>query len=390
MFLVDFFASLMWGSFLIILFFYAGYFIVLYHFNKNSRLNNEALEGTYPTISLIVPIYNEEKIIAKKLRNIEELIYPSDRLEVIFVDGHSTDRTAEIVKEQVRTCQRSLRLIRQDKREGYTRAIIEGVLNSKGEMIAVTDAASYYYPDTLRQLVKHFANPEVGAVTGREIVLGRQGEMGPQLERSYRFFYDFMRKAETEMDSTPDSKGEILVVRSEICNRLLKTLTLSANASFDSCVPYQAKLMGYRTIYDEKAQYYEYAPASLKDRMTQQARRATVLIGAMFLYKGLLLNKKSGRFGLVIMPAHLVMNCVLPFIFILGLVSFVISTVINPLQVAIVWIIVVLALVASGKSRSFLVSFTQSQFALVMALFRLARRKDSLFIETISSTRNDI
>lgn len=387
MFLIDFFATLMWASFFSIFLFYVSYLALLVYFNKKSRSSKGALDDIYPIVSLVIPIYNEEKIIAKKLRNIEELTYPSDKLEVIFVDGHSTDRTPEIIMEQARTCQKSVKLIRQDKREGYTCAVSEGILNSKGEIIAATDAGSYYYPDTLRQLVKHFADPRIGAVTGREIVLGHEGEVGPQLEKSYRFFYDFMRSAETEMDSTPDSKGEILVVRREICDGLLATLKLSPNASFDSCVPYQAKLMGYRTIYDEKAQYYEYAPASIGDRMTQQVRRATVLIGAIFLFKGLLLSKKSGKFGLVIMPAHFVMNCVLPSVFVLGLVSLVVSTVVNPMQVAILWIVVILALAASKKSRSFLVSFIQSQFALVAALFRLAGRKKSLFIETISSTR---
>lgn len=390
MFLIDFFATLMWVSFLTVFFFYTSYLVILYHFNKNSRLNNKTLEYIYPTISLIVPVHNEEKIIAKKIQNIEELTYPRDKIEVTFVDGHSTDRTSEIIMDEAQKSQKSVRLIKQDRREGYTRAIIEGITSSKAEIVVTTDAASYHDPDAMRHLVKHFKDPKIGAVTGKEIVQGHKTELGPQLEKSYRFFYDFMRKAETEMDSTPDSKGEILAVRREICDGLVKTLKLSPNASFDSCVPYQAKLMGYRTIYDENAQYYEYAPASFSDRMTQQARRATVLIGAMLLYRGLFLKKKNGKFGLVIMPVHFIMNCVLPSIFILGLVSFAISTVLNPLGVAVLWIMLVLALVGSGKSRHFIVSFIQSQFALVLALFRLARRRDSLFIESIPSTRAQI
>ena len=381
------FIIITWVSFFSITLFYASYFVVLYFFNKKNQSTITELDFIYPTVSLIVPLYNEEKIIAKKIQNINELVYPSDKIEVILIDGNSTDKTAEIITDMSKTSQKSLALVKQTKRNGYTKAVIEGIKRSKGEIIIATDAASYHYSDTLLHLVKHFADKKIGAVTGREVVFGSAHDLGPQLEKSYRSFYDFMRKAETAMDSTPDSKGEILAVRKEICFALFKKLNLSPNASFDSCVPYQAKLMGYRTIYDEEAKYYEYAPSSISDRFTQQARRATVLIGAMVLYKNLLFNKNSGKFGLFILPVHFVMCCVLPSIFILGFVSLFISTLLNPLAVIVLWIIILSSLVAS-KSRYLLVSFTQSQFALVLALFRLARRRESLFINTIPSTRN--
>lgn len=382
---IDIVEILMWASFLIVFLFYACYMILLSYFNKRAGSHAKTLDYVYPTVSIVVPVYNEEKIIAKKIQNIEDLIYPNDKIEVVFVDGHSTDKTLEIIKDQARACRKLVKLIEQDKREGYTRGIIEGISNSRGEIILATDAASYYHQDAIKHLVKHFVDPGIGAVTGKEIVLGDGKELGPQLEKSYRFFYDFMRKAETEMDSTPDSKGEILAVRRDICNSLL--VNLSSNASFDSCVPYQAKLMGYRTIYDEQAKYYEYAPASFTDRMRQQIRRATVLIGAMFLFRGMFLSKKYGKFGLVILPAHFTMCCVMPSIFMFGVVSFAIMTVIDPMKIILLWAIVMVAVIVSRKSRSVLISFIQSQFALVAAIFRLATRRESLFIESIPSTR---
>ena len=374
-----------WASFLTIALFYAGYSILLYFFNTNSQSIKTKLDFIYPTVSLIVPIYNEEIIITKKIQNINELVYPSDKIEVILIDGNSTDKTAEIVTELSKTSQKTLNLVKQAKRNGYTKAVIDGILRSKGEIIIATDAASYHYPDALLHLVKHFADKKIGAVTGKEVVFG--SDLGPQLEKSYRSLYDFMRKAESAMDSTPDSKGEILAVRKEIGFALFPKLNLSPNASFDSCVPYQANLMGYRTIYDEEAKYYEYAPSSFSDRMTQQTRRATVLIGAMILFKNLLFNKNSGKFGLFILPIHFVMWCILPSIFILGFISLIISTLLNPLAIIVFWIITLLSLVAS-KSRYLLISFTQSQFALFLSLFSLARRKETLFINTIPSTRN--
>jgi cellulose synthase/poly-beta-1,6-N-acetylglucosamine synthase-like glycosyltransferase len=365
-----------------------GYFLVLYFFHYRVRNNKGSLNCfNFPTVSLIVPVYNEEKIIAKKLQNIEELNYPSDKIEVIFVNGHSTDRTSEIIKNQMQKCKKFIKLIEQDKREGYTRGIIEGIANSKGEIIVMTDAAAYHDSDALRHLVKHFENPLVGAVTGKEIVLSDERKLGAELEKSYRFFYDFMREAETALDSTPDSKGEILAVRRDICESLAAKLQLSTNASFDSCVPYQAKIMGYKTVYDPQAKYYEYAPASFRDRMKQQIRRATVLVGALIMFRKMFLKRKYGKFGMIVMPAHFVMLCLLPWVFLLGVCCLFILTPINPIRVIPLWIVAIGIVAVSRKSRVFMLSFIQSQIALVIAIFRLARRAESLLITTIPSTR---
>jgi len=369
--------------------FYLSYLGWLSRHYENRRPRNELGEYSYPSVSLIVPVYNEAQIIDKKLKNIEELIYPEGKFEAIFVDGCSTDETCNLIMDYSLKSKKSIRLIRSEKRNGYTQGMIEGISNSNNEIIVCTDAASYYYPDTIQQLVKRFSEPTIGAVSGREIVCGDKKELGPQLERSYRFFYDFMRTAETEIDSTPDSKGEILAVRRVICESLFEKLRLSPNASFDSCVPYQAKLMGFRSVYTREAKYYEHAPSSFSDRTTQQIRRATLLIGAMFLFKNVLLNRKCGRFGMQIFPVHFIMVCVLPSVFLSGIASLVVLTVLNPLSVLPFWIIV--ALVCLLKSnRVFMVGFIQSQFALFVALFRLARHdKQGLFITSIPSTRTE-
>lgn len=385
--LTNIFSLLAWVSFSIVFLFYGCYFIVLIYFYRRNSPSKKTEADVNPFVSIIVPVHNEEKVIVQKMQNIEELEYPNDRIEVIFVDGQSTDRTPQLITDQALRCRKSIRLIKQERRDGYTNAVIRGILDSQGEIVVAMDAASYHYPDALKRLVGHFAESEIGAVTGKEIVLGDSKQLGPQLEKSYRYLYDFMRKAETKMDLTADSKGEILAVRREICVSLIPRLRLSVNASFDSCVPYQAKLMGYRTIYDDLARYYEHAPASFNDRMKVQIRRATVLIAPLFMFKNMILNKKFGLFGMLIMPVHFIIDCLLPGLFMFGIASLVIATVLNPIGVIIIWGAAAVAIVASRKSRSILLSFIQSQFALFVALFRLAGRRKSLFIESVQSTR---
>jgi poly-beta-1,6-N-acetyl-D-glucosamine synthase len=385
--LATMFGTLMWASFLTVILFYGSYVAILSYYyrrsNKNSPLPTENKTSCFPTVSFLVPVYNEERIIAKKLQNIDEFAYPPEKLEIVFIDGCSTDKTADIIATYSMKNQKNVKLIKQNERKGYTVGVVEGIEGSTGEIVVATDAGSYHYPSAITQLVKHFCDPIIGAVTGKEIVQG-SNTVGPDMEKSYRAFYDFMRKAETEIDSTPDSKGEILAVRRSICESLIKVM--SSSSSFDSCVPYQAKLLGYRTIFDEQAKYYEYAPSSFNERMKVQARRATVLLGAMFLFKNAIFNKQLGKFGTVILPLHFVMYCILPYIFMIGAFSLGVTILMAPLD-ALLWVALCLALLIKKNIRSAFLSFIQSQFALISAIVRLTAKRDSLFIETIASTR---
>ena len=376
----------MLASFLINFLFYLSYFILLYFFFKKGGNDCESLEFHYPYVTLIVPTYNEEKTIFNKIKNIEELNYPKDKLEVIFVDGCSTDNTSNIINNYIKNCKKDIKLKTQKIREGYNAGVSEGINNSNGEIIILTDAGAYHYPDAIQHLVRHFKDDKIGAVTGKEIVFNtNKQDIGPKLESIYRNFYDFMRMAETKIDSTPDSKGEILVIRKDICLKVIQKIKSLPNASFDSCVPYQAKLDGYRTVFEPKAKYYEYAPATFHDRMIQQIRRATVLIGSMLLFKNMLFKKKFGAFGLIIMPAHFIMLILLPWLFLSGTFCLIVLSLLNPFWL-LLWL-VPLTVLFFQKSRLFLISFIQSQIALIIAILRVIMRRGSLFIETIPSTR---
>ena len=190
------------------------------------------------------------------------------------------------------------------------------------------------------------------------------------------------------MDSTPDSKGEILAVRRKICENLSQRIHLSPSASFDCCIPYQARLEGYRTVFEPQAVYYEYAPSSFMDRMRQQIRRAAILMGSLLLFRNMIMNKKYGKFGSIIVPVHFVMQVILPWLFVLGFISLLITTMLNPSSTIIFWgALLLMAILVSLKNRMLLLSFIQSQLALVIATLRVATRRNSVIIDTIPSTR---
>lgn len=369
----------------IVVSFYSAYFLVLKSYSNKSK-QIEWSEDFRPKISMIIPVYNEARIIRKKLQNIVSLKYPKENLEVIFVDGHSTDNTTEIIQSYIDKGHEYIKIIRQQERKGYNEGIFEGLACSSNDIVVLTDAASYYDSHALTHLVKNFKDPETGAVTGREVVINAKKGAG-ELESTYRSFYDFMRSAEAQMDSTPDLKGEISAARKDICLRTISKVRQSHNTSFDCTLPYQIRMEDRKVVYEDNAFYYEYSPETFKDRMIQQVRRGSILIAPLLLYKNMIFNGRYGKFGRVILPAHLIMLIVIPWIFLAGSISLIIATLVNPFMNVVIVAVLLIPVLVSRRTRIFCLSFVQSQIALLVSAVRVMTRRKSLVINTIFSTR---
>src|SRR4051812_45202191 len=127
-----------------------------------------------PTVSLIIPAYNEQDVIDAKLENALELDYPRDRLEILVTSDASTDATHEIVR---RYADRGVRLLVCD-RGGKVAAQDRAVRETTGEVVAFGDANVGWDSDALREIVKPFADRRGGVVCGH--VAPRQSAGGTQ------------------------------------------------------------------------------------------------------------------------------------------------------------------------------------------------------------------
>jgi cellulose synthase/poly-beta-1,6-N-acetylglucosamine synthase-like glycosyltransferase len=118
-----------------------------------------------PTVSLLIAARNEEKVIGTKLENTLALDYPPGKLQIVVMSDASTDRTDEIVRGYA---DRGVLLHAVPDGLGKPHAMNVTVPLATGEIVVISDADSAYVPDALRKLVRNFADPEVGAVTGQE------------------------------------------------------------------------------------------------------------------------------------------------------------------------------------------------------------------------------
>jgi len=122
-----------------------------------------------PQVSVIIPVFNEEKNISKTIDSIMQTSYPKDKIEIIVTDDKSTDNTLQIVSQKS-----GVKVIALPINKGKRHALELGVRACKGEVIVCVDSDTTLDPEAITNLVQPLANPDVYCVCGNGIVANEQ------------------------------------------------------------------------------------------------------------------------------------------------------------------------------------------------------------------------
>ncbi len=266
--------------------------VVLAGFFRRSALDRDFA----PPITVIIPAYNEEKHIGRKLENILHLDYPRELLEVIFVDDGSTDRTAEIVRS---FSDQGVSLLQTQDRKGKIFAQKTAFARARNEIIAITDATVLSPPDTLRKLVAHMANPAVGGVSPRIHVRNRETNY---LTRVSQFLFDIQnaqKLGESRLDSAAGLFGQFSLIRRTAVGDF-STDVLYEDREFGIAL----RESGYRARFEPDASATYHAAESLDDFSRQKQRNIGAMTQSLVRHAGLLYNPRYGWYGLLIFPEY--------------------------------------------------------------------------------------
>ena len=116
-------------------------------------------DNTPPSVTVVVPVRNGEQTIQHLLESLQKLDYASDKVEVIVVDGNSTDKTRDIVKKYPVT-------LVVEERKGLNVARNTGIKSGDGEIVAFTDSDCIVPPNWVTKIVENFKDPQVSCVGG--------------------------------------------------------------------------------------------------------------------------------------------------------------------------------------------------------------------------------
>ena len=213
-----------------------------------------------PTVSLIIPAYNEESVIVSKLKNALELDYPSELLEILVTSDASTDRTHEIVAGYA---VRGVRLL-VCPRGGKVAAQDQAVHATTGEVVAFGDANVRWERDALRRLVRPFADPRVGMVCGYVRLVNPTG--GTNQEGLYWRYEMWLRERESRVHSVTGSNGAIYAVRRAAYREV------DPRFGHDMSFPYLMVQNGYRAVYEPSAHGVESMTTDIEDEFRRKVR----------------------------------------------------------------------------------------------------------------------
>jgi cellulose synthase/poly-beta-1,6-N-acetylglucosamine synthase-like glycosyltransferase len=220
-----------------------------------------------PSVSLLVPAYNEAHVIAAKIQNVLALDYPPGLLEIVIASDGSTDRTAEIAKDSAAGTRIQVHIHLMNR--GKLAVLNESVPKLRGSVIAFSDASSMLSPDAIRHLVANFADPRVGAVSGVYKVLKKEETTLGTQEGLYWRYETFLKQQEAALGVVLGAHGSLYAIRSE-----LYPFPPVATINDDFVIPVRILQQGYRVAYEPRAVAYEEA-----HEMAGFSRRARIMTG---------------------------------------------------------------------------------------------------------------
>jgi cellulose synthase/poly-beta-1,6-N-acetylglucosamine synthase-like glycosyltransferase len=210
-----------------------------------------------PSVSLIVPAYDEEEVIAAKVANALALDYPRGRLQLIVASDGSADDTA------ARARAAGADLVLELAPGGKVAALNAAAAAAEGELLAFSDANSDWAPDALRRLVAPFADPTVAYVCGQVRFID---PAGGNLEGAYWCYEMAVREKESALAGVTGGNGAIYAVRRDAY------LPLAPSGSHDLSFPALLAKRGLRSLYAASARATEKMVPTLEGEFTRKRR----------------------------------------------------------------------------------------------------------------------
>jgi cellulose synthase/poly-beta-1,6-N-acetylglucosamine synthase-like glycosyltransferase len=252
----------------------------------------------WPTVTILVPAYNEEDSIAGTLESLLALDYPVDRREIIVMSDASTDRTDEIVQG---FAARGVRLVRMPVRKGKTAAENHTLQLVTSEIVVNTDATIRIPAGSLRPLLRVFQDPTIGAASGRDVSVGDLTAEGNAGEGGYVGYEMSVRALETRLGGIIGASGCLYAIR-----RRLVDAAFPEALSRDFASPLRARMLDTRTVSVDEALCLVPRTRSLQAEYRRKIRTMLRGLNTLWHLRSLMNPVRYGRFAWMLVSHKLV------------------------------------------------------------------------------------
>ena len=250
-------------------------------------------------LTVLLPVWNEARIIEKKLDNLVQQNVP---MRLLLIDSASTDSTVERIEAWLNVHPEAfleVEVVRMEQRQGKTAAVVRALrhLGQHAEgLVCMTDADAMLERGCLQRMMQWFADPMMGAVGA----VPNRIDARPD-EEQHRSAWEAMRMAESMVDSTPFLEGSCMMWRPSCL--AIDDLYPGANAD-DAQIATSVRCQGWRAIADPLATFVDVAPSTVEGQRRQKLRRAQGLQRLLTRMRKRATEKGQGVFGRIFRRQH--------------------------------------------------------------------------------------
>jgi hyaluronan synthase len=220
-----------------------------------------------PTLTVIIPAYNEGPMVSQSIDSVAAAHYPHGRLEIFVVDDGSRDDTWDHIEAAAKRYPELVTTLRFSKNRGKRAALEAGFRHARGDVIVTIDSDSVIEPDTLLAMAGPFRDPKIGAVAGRVAVYNRgQGLIPRMLKVRYTLSFDYMRAVQSTYGTVCCCPGALAGYRASVVRDVLdrwvnqKFMGVACTYGEDRSMTNYILGQGYDTVYQRAAVVHTIVP----------------------------------------------------------------------------------------------------------------------------------
>ena len=294
--------------------------------NKTSReeLSKINVENSFPTVTIMVPCFNEQYTAVKTINSLLNLDYPTDKLHITVVNDGSTDGTA-LALEQFKN-HPQIDIIHKENGGKHT-ALNLGIKQSNSEFVGCLDADSYVEPDTLKRIIKQFNNPIVMA-TVPSLHIYKPYTAIQKMQKVEYIVGIFFRSVLAEINALYVTPGPFSIFRKSVFEKIGYYRKAHNTEDMEMAMRMQSHGMKIASAHD--AVVYTSSPNTIKKLYRQRVRWNSGTLKNIVDYRFMLMNNSYGHIGTFVLPVILILT--------VGILSVVGLFVYNLFRTAHIWL----------------------------------------------------
>ncbi len=279
------------------------FFLITFLENRKKivRRNSQIKLGKYPSVTVIVPCWNEEQTVYRTVCSLLGLRYPKDKLKIFLIDDGSTDSTWERISRF--SGRKNVQIFRKENGGKYT-ALNYGILRSDTEFVGCLDADSVADPEALARIMSYFEkDPGVMAVTP-SILSGDSRSLVQKAQKAEYNMSVFVKKVQSFLGAIHVTPGPLTIFRRKVFDDL--GLYRHAHTTEDMEIAYRMQRHRYRIEQCNDAYVYTNTPSTVRKLFKQRLRWIYGFINNTIDYRDMLFNRKYGNFSFFTVPAGII------------------------------------------------------------------------------------